>query len=174
MDNREYIKFKDIKFFWHPKYKYYLASRCGKILSLKRNEKKILKLCLNSHGYFCFGLYENNKKRNYYIHRFVFETFNGAIPKEMVIDHCDNDSKNNSISNLQLLSPKENQQKSNCKKVISYNLETQEEKIFNSLKEAGEYFNIISSSVFKCCQKIIKTSKSKKDGKRYQFFYFKN
>ena len=44
MTNREYIEFKDIKFYWHPKYKYYLASRCGKILSLKRKEKKDFKI----------------------------------------------------------------------------------------------------------------------------------
>ena len=171
MVNKDFIKFQDIKFYWHPKYKYYLASKCGKILSLKQKEKRIWKFGNNGKNYFFFYICENNKKLRYYIHRFVFETFNGEIPKGKVIDHCDNDSKNNSISNLQLLSPKENQQKSNCKKVISLNIENQEEKIFNSLKEAGEYFNIISSSVFKCCQKIIKTSKSKKDGKRYQFFY---
>ena len=169
--SREYVKYQGNKFFFHPYHKDYLASKNGNILSIKWNKKKILKLCLNNHGYFFFGLYENNKRRNYYIHRFVYECFKGVIPKEMVIDHCDNDSKNNSISNLQLLSPKENQHKSNCKKVISYNLETQEKKIFNSLKEAGDYFNIIYPSVFKCCQKIIKTCKSKKDGKKYKFSY---
>ena len=93
MDNREYIKFKDIKFFWHPKYKYYLASRCGQILSLKRKKKKILKLVLNSHGYFYFNLFENNKHKFYYVHRYVFETFKGKIPKGIHTDHCDNNKK---------------------------------------------------------------------------------
>ena len=149
----------------------YLASKCGKILSLKHKEKRILKFRNNGNNYLTFCFCKNNKKRNFYIHRFVFETFKGAIPKGMEIDHYDANRKNNSIYNLQLLTPKENQRKSHCKKVISLNIETQEEKIFDSLKEAGEYFNILPSLVFKNCQKIIKTSKSKKDGMKYQFFY---
>ena len=39
-EDRDFIKFQDIKFYWHPFTKYYLASRCGKILSLKRNKIK--------------------------------------------------------------------------------------------------------------------------------------
>ena len=129
MTNREYIEFQNIKFFWHPFSKDYLASRCGKILSLKRKEKKILKLNKKRDGYLDFYFYENNKRIHYYVHRFVFECFKGEIPKGMEIDHVDGDKKNNSISNLQLLSHKENIRKSKCKKVISFNLETQDEKI---------------------------------------------
>ena len=171
MSNQDFIKFQDIKFYWHPKYKYYLASRCGKILSLKQKEKRILKLRIQGNGYLGFHLFENNARKDYYIHRFVYECFKGEIPKEMHIDHCDFDKKNNSINNLQLLSPKENQHKSNCKKVVSLNIETKKEKIFNSLKEAGEFHKIIDSSITLHCQKKIKTCKSKKDGKRYKFFY---
>ena len=38
------IKFQEILFFSHPKYKNYLASKCGKILSLKRKEKKNIEI----------------------------------------------------------------------------------------------------------------------------------
>ena len=171
MDNREYIKFKDIKFFWHPKYKYYLASKCGKILSLKQKEKKILKLDLSGNGYLYFALYKNNYCKKYSVSRFVFECFKGEIPSDKQADHLDNDKFNNSISNLQLLSLKENVRKARCKKVVSFNIETQEEKIFLSLKEAGEYHQISDRTVGCNCQKKTKITKSKKDGKRYQFFY---
>ena len=172
MTNRDFIVFQEIKFFWHPYHKDYLASKCGKILSLKNKEKRILKFRNNGKNYLTFCLCENNKKRNYYIHRFVFETFKGEIPKEKVIDHCDNDSKNNSISNLQLLTPLENIRKNHFKKkVISLNIETKEEKIFYSIKEAAEYYNIFSTNISAICKKKIKTCKSKKDGKRYKFFY---
>ena len=170
-EDRDFIEFQGIKFYWHPFYKDYLASRCGKILSLKHKEKKILKFRNNGNNYLSFYFSENNKKRNYYIHRYVFETFKGEIPKGMHIDHCDFDRKNNSINNLQILSPKENQNKSICKKVISFDLETKEEKIFNSLKEAGEFYGIFSSNISKICKKKMKTSKSKKDGMRYKFSY---
>ena len=174
MKDQEFIEFQNIKFFWHPFHKDYLASKCGKILSLKHKEKRILKFRNNGNNYLTFCFCKNNKKRNFYIRRFVFETFKGAIPKGMEIDHYDANRKNNSISNLQLLTPKENQQKSNCKKVISLNIESQEEKIFDSLKEAAEYYNIFSSNISAICRKINKTTKSKKDGKKYKFFYFKN
>ena len=163
------IKFQKIMFYRHPIYQDYLASRCGKILSLKWNKTKLLKL-QDNRGYLMFGLSKNGIKR-YYVHRFVFETFKGKIPKGKEIDHIDNDRKNNSIVNLQLLTPKENTRKSCCKKVISFNLETKEKKFFNSLTEAAEYHQVHFSKISDICRKIRKTTKSKKDGKKYKFFY---
>ena len=171
MDNREYVKYQGIKFYGHPFSEDYLASKNGKILSIKWNKRRILKLNINCWGYLFFNFYKNNKKRIYYVHRFVYETFKGKIPKGIHTDHCDNNKKNNSINNLQLLSPKENSQKSNCKKVISLNLETKEEKIFDSLTQAAEFYQIIHSSITLNCQKKIKFCKSKKDGQRFKFFY---
>ena len=171
MKDQEFIEFQNIKFFWHPFSKYYLASKCGKILSLKYKEKRIWKFGKNINKYLTFVFCENNKKKSYYVHRFIFETFKGAIPKGMEIDHYDTNKKNNSISNLQLLSHKENVRKSNCKKVISFNIESQEEKIFDSITEAAEFYQINFSMVSAICRKMKKTSKSKKDGKKYQFFY---
>ena len=64
MTKREYIKYQGIKFYFHPYHKDYLASRCGKILSLKWNKKRILKLHSNCWGYLVFNFYKNNKKKN--------------------------------------------------------------------------------------------------------------
>ena len=172
MLKRAFIEFQDIKFFWHPLHKDYLASKCGKILSLKWKKKRILKFRNNGNDYLTFYFCDKNKKRNYYIHRFVFETFKGEIPKGMEIDHWDMDRTNNSIFNLRLLSPKENQRRAHCKKVYSLNIDTQEEKNFDSIKEAADFYQIDISSVCSNCQKRIKTCKSKKDGNKYQFFYF--
>ena len=172
MTNREYIEFKDIKFYFHPYHKDYLASRCGKILSLKQKEKRILRLGKNGkNNYLIFCLSEKNKRKYHLVHRYVFECFNGEIPKGKVIDHYDFNRKNNSISNLQLLSPKENHHKSHCKKVISLNIESGEEKIFNSFNKAAEFYQIHKSTVSMICRKINKSCKSKKDGKCYQFSY---
>ena len=171
MTNREYVKYHGIKFYRHPFSEDYLASKNGKILSLKWNKKRILKLRLTRFGYLDFCLSEKNKKRQYFVHRFVYECFKGEIPKGMQTDHIDNNKKNNSINNLQILSPKENHHKSHCKKVVSFNVETKEEKIFNSLKEASEFYKIIDSSITLNCQKKYKTCKSKKDGQRFKFFY---
>ena len=172
MGNKEIIKFQNIKFYKHPKYENYLASKCGQILSLKRKEKKILKLNLSGNGYFYFGLCENNDCKIYSVSRFVFECFKGNIPVDKEVDHIDNKKENNSIINLQLLTHSENIKKNHFKrKVISFNIETQEKKIFDSLKEVAEFYDIFSSNICLNCQKKIKTSKSKKDGMKYQFFY---
>ena len=168
------LQFQNIWFFKHPIYKKYLASKCGKILSLKNKENRILKLQIRSSGYLGFQLCENDARKDYLVSRFVFECFKGEIPVDKQVDHVDNCKENNSIFNLQLLSPKENIRKSKCKKVISFNIETKKEIIFDSLKEAAEFYGIFSTNISKNCKKIIKTSKSKKDGKRYKFFYFKN
>ena len=42
------------------------------------------------------------------VHRAVWETFNGPIPKGMEIDHIDGDSFNNKLSNLKLVTHAEN------------------------------------------------------------------
>ena len=172
---RDYVKFQEIKFFWHPKYKYYLASKSGQILSLKWNKKRILKLNSLRNGYLYFGLHINNTQKNYSVHRFVYETFKGEIPVDKQVDHVDNCKENNSLSNLQLLTPSENTRKNHFKKkVISLNIETKEEKIFDSFNKAAEFYQIHKSTVSKNCKKKIKITKSKKDGKKFQFFYFKN
>ena len=147
MNNNEIIKFQNIRFYSHPSYKKYFASKDGKVLSLKRKEKKILKLKVKGIGYYYFTLYENNIKKDYYISRFVYECFKGDIPNDKEVDHIDNNKENNSIKNLQLLSHEENIRKSRCRKVKSFNIETREEKIFESIKEAAEYNSISPSTV---------------------------
>ena len=171
-EDREYIKFQDIKFFWHPFSNYYLASKCGKILSLKQKEKRILKFGNNGNNYLFFYIYENNKKLRYYIHRYVFETFNGEIPLDKQVDHIDNDKSNNQIINLQLLTPLENMRKNHFKKkVFSFNIETKEKKIFDSLSQVAEYHQINISTVSANCREKNEITKSKRDGQRYKFSY---
>ena len=172
MTKQAFIEYQNIKFFWHPWHKDYLASKCGKILSLKCGRKRILKSRNNGNNYLSFYFCNQSERKNYYIHRFVFEAFKGEIPKGMHIDHYDFDRKNNSINNLRLLSPKENHNKSVCKKVFSLNIETKEEKNFESIKEAAAYYQIPLSSICANCKNKIQNCKSKKDGKKYQFFYF--
>ena len=48
----------------------------------------------------------------YYWHRLVWEHFNGAKPGGMDIDHANNDTADNRVENLQLLTHKQNTQRS--------------------------------------------------------------
>jgi hypothetical protein len=49
-------------------------------------------------------LFGNKTKR---LHRYIWEKYHGKIPKGMHIHHKDHDTLNNSIRNLELVSPKE-------------------------------------------------------------------
>ena len=171
MINNEIIKFQNIKFYSHPSYKKYFASKDGQILSLKRKEKKILKLLTKGKDYLYFGLYINNTQKTCLVSRFVYECFKGNIPDDKEVDHMDNNKENNSIKNLQLLSHKENIRKSRCKKVKSFNIETRKEKKFKSVNEAAKYNRISPSAVCLNCKKITKTTKSKRDNMIYVFNY---
>lgn len=58
-------------------------------------------------GYPCI----KRKNKTIYRHQLVAETFIGARPEGMVIDHIDNDKENNCVQNLRYVSPSENKSK---------------------------------------------------------------
>ena len=80
----------------------------GRIWSYSR--KKFLKSKTEKGGYQRVALSDNEgKKKWYFLHRIVYETFSGGpIPNNLQCNHIDEDKKNNSVSNLNLMSPKEN------------------------------------------------------------------
>lgn len=87
----------------------YFATKDGKILNM---EKKIELKLSPSGNYLRFNAaYGINKK--FLVHRVVWECFNGEIPDKMDIDHIDNNPKNNSLDNLQLLNHADNLKKRN-------------------------------------------------------------
>ena len=65
----------------------------------------------NGVGYLQIKLRRNKKRFNRYVHRLVWEAFNGEIPKGFEINHIDHDKSNNSLSNLELVSHSENLKK---------------------------------------------------------------
>ena len=171
MKNHEVIKFQNNKFYTHPIYNRYAASKDGQIFGKKH--KIILKQNVNTGngGYLHFFAYNENGRRFYSVARFVYECFNGIIEDDKEVDHIDNNKNNNKTNNLQLLTHKENIRKSNCKGVKSFNIETREEKKFRSIKEASEEIGISSTLICLICKKKSKISTSKKDGMIYVFSY---
>ena len=124
------------KFYRHPFFSGYAASKHGEILNVKMSN--ILKCYVNDKGYKVFSLLHDMEMKTYSCHRFVYECIKGVIPENYVLDHIDSCRTNNSINNLQLLSSKENIQKARNRKVIATNLETEEEKTFDSLTLAAK------------------------------------
>ena len=79
----------------------------GRIWSYSR--KKFLKpTTKNGYQVVCLSDNEGNMKQ-YLVHRVVYESVTGApIPDGLQVNHIDENKANNSISNLNLMTPKEN------------------------------------------------------------------
>lgn len=102
----------------YPNYK---VSREGKVYSYKSGAEKELKpreVSQSKKKYLQVSLYNKDCKRTHdgrklpkqlYVHRLVWETYKGKIPKNKEIDHIDNNPRNNNLDNLQVISRSENQ-----------------------------------------------------------------
>ena len=93
---------------------YYSISSYGRVISYWNKKKpRILKQNLNK-GYLLLGLHKpNTKYKTFFIHKLVAQHFLNHTPSlyKEVVDHIDNNSLNNNLSNLQLLSNRENSSK---------------------------------------------------------------
>ena len=173
---KQRVIFKGKKYYKHPVFNSYAARKNGDILSLKT--ERILNMANHGEGYLCFGLYDEKlekklgKKRiNYLQHRFVYEVFRGPIPKCFEVDHINGIKSDNRIKNLQLLTPKQNIEKSKNKAIISTCIEDGKERRFISIKKAANELDINSAHISDICRKkkYCKSATSKKDGKKYTF-----
>ena len=127
----------------------------------------------NGYGYLFFNIYDKKleKPKGYSQHRFVYEVFKGPIPKCLETDHINGIKTDNRIKNLQLLTHKQNSEKSNNKSIISTCIKTGKERRFISLKTASIELGIHHDCISKICRKKHKTATSNKDGKKYTFRY---
>ena len=66
--------------------------------------QRILNQWIDDSGYVSISM----KRGNYRLHRIIYETFVGEIPEGYVIDHKDRNRTNNSIENLRIVTPSEN------------------------------------------------------------------
>lgn len=72
----------------------------------------VLATLTDNHGY---DLWKSSKiydgRQSHQVSHIVWRAFNGDIPEGMQIDHKNNNRKDNSLENLQLLTPSENNKK---------------------------------------------------------------
>lgn len=103
---------------WRPikgKEGQYEVSNLGNVRSLDRTVNnpangqyrvpgKTLRLCHAKNGYTVVNL----GRKTHYVHRLVCETFIGAIPNGMTVNHKNGDKSNNTVANLEIMSYQEN------------------------------------------------------------------
>ena len=142
--------FKDIKGYEGL----YQVSNYGRVKSLYRIqimptggkriiEERILKTIKNKKGYIGVHLSKNNKDKTVYIHRLVAQAFIPNPNNYPQVNHKDEDKTNNHVDNLEWCTAKYNSNYGHRNDKIGRRkvrcITTGKE--FNSLKEAGEYYN---------------------------------
>lgn len=143
---------------WKPIPNYeglYEVSNYGRVKSLERKIKdsrfgfknlkeRILKSCKRPDGYFIVSLY-GKKVKKIYIHHLVVSVFFNNTNSKMNINHIDGDKSNNKLSNLELVTKRENTTHSLINKKKS-GLPTGVDKNFNRfrarLKHKGVYYTL--------------------------------
>jgi hypothetical protein len=100
----------------------YQVSNLGIVKSLRFNKEKILKQRISNKGYLLVNLRNNNNDKTYSVHKLVAITFLNHKPcgMKLVIDHIDNDKKNNNSNNLIEISNRENCSKDKKNKTSKY------------------------------------------------------
>lgn len=96
---------------------YYEVSNLGRVRSLDRINHKgrkltgfVKKLSNSKRGYLRTALSLEGVRKTYKVHLLVAKAFLGHTPvcRTIVVDHIDNDKHNNKLSNLQIISQREN------------------------------------------------------------------
>lgn len=82
----------------------YRASSNGYIIN--KHGRPLVGSKVGSYQRHCLRI--NNKTKNINTARAIYEAFNGAIPAGKEIDHIDGDPMNNKLSNLRVVTHKEN------------------------------------------------------------------
>lgn len=114
------MKSELIKEVWKPVLGYeglYEVSNFGRVRSLNFNhtgKPKTLSPKKEKNGYLRLCLFKHGKRKYLNIHRLVYEAFNDQIPEGMQVNHINEIKTDNSVWNLNIMTPKENQNYGHC------------------------------------------------------------
>ena len=150
----------------------YQASNLGRIKSLERFRKgengclisvkeRILKPWINRNGYYLIKLCKNSIVKAYLVHRLVWEAFYGTIPEGYEINHLDERPINNALSNLNLVTHRENlnwgtrnerSAKKLSKPVLQFTLEDILIKEYPSAIQVERETGFANGNIVNCCK----------------------
>lgn len=151
----------------------YLVNTRGQILSLKGDKILILKQRNHKEGYGRVALRNKEGVKYLLVHRLVALTFIPNPENKLQVNHINGNKMDNRVENLEWATRSENQKhsysvlnkKPTYKKVIR--IKDNEEKIYNSLKEASIELNCHRTGITNCLTGKAKTCKG------YKWKYFK-
>lgn len=138
-----YIEFRDI-----PGFPGYIISNTGKIYSMFSN--KYLSSFIDNLGYEQVILYKDKKRCYKRIHRLMYETWFKPDSDKTLINHINGNKLDNRLINLELVTNSENVvhaynmglYESKPIKILAIHKKTNENLIFNSIRECATVLNI--------------------------------
>lgn len=100
----------------------YQVSNLGNVKSVRFNKEKLLLPQTNSKGYHFVVLCDKTKRKQMQIHQLVAIAFLNHIPckMELVINHINFDKKDNKVSNLEIVTNRENSNRKHLKSTSKY------------------------------------------------------
>lgn len=125
----------------------------------------------NGTGYLFVYLWKNNKSKRFYIHQLVAKHFIENPNNYNKVNHKDFNKKNNTVENLEWCTDSQNM--AHCKGNKVYVIDEDEKTIlntFNSLTEAGLYFDKDKNTIKYYCRKN-KSYYSKRYNKKVYFSF---
>ena len=139
---------------------YQADSETGEIISLKGINEKSLKQFISIKGYYRVNLCWNSKHKTYYVHRLIWEAFNGPIPKGLQINHKDENKLNNCLNNLEVVTPQYNTMYGTARKRMVEKISKPVRQLYNnevikdypSGAEASRQTGIACSDICKSCR----------------------
>lgn len=166
-----------------PNYEGYQVSNLGRVKSLERIDalghrlkEKILKPQLDGR-YYQVVLCKQSIVKHYYVHRLVWEAFNGQIPENMQVNHINEIKTDNRLSNLNLMTAKENtnwgtrneriakkhsiilkNRKDLSKVVLQFTLDNILVKEYPSIHQAERETGFVQPNISACCNGRLKTA----------------
>lgn len=114
----------------------------------------------NHNGYLRVNLWSHNVIKSYFVHRIVYTAFNGQIPEGMQINHINECKTDNRLSNLNLMTPKENTnwgtgiargRKKVKRPVIQYLIDNTPFMMYFSAADAEYETKVQRTNIRKCC-----------------------
>ena len=134
--------------------KHYQVSSYGRVKSLDRVnvrghkiKGKMLNPAYDGRGYLMVGLSLNGNQKSRKVHQLVAEAFLNHVPNGygLLVDHIDNNKLNNNLSNLQVISNRENCSKDKnggTSKYIGVCFDSHNKKYMSSCRYKGKSVNL--------------------------------